>query len=294
MSKKKIVLGASAVVVLGVLYGVFHVPSVADARLATDAEAISRGAYIFNAGGCGACHQPEGTTAPIGGYEIKVEKPFPSTFHVPNITPDPETGIGGWTGKDFLLALKHGRKPGGGFYFPAFPYRSYKDMTDQDVLDVGAYLMSLPPVKNSVPPHELPAWQFRWMMAGWNLLANVLEGTEPSIPADDPQLKRGAYLARALGHCGECHTPRNALGMMQRNHEYAGIKDIAPDIDPAGIGHWTTDDFMGLLEFGITADFEYVGGEMADVVKHTSVLTEDDRRAYAAFFTRGNHGGSTE
>ena len=292
MSRKKIVLGVSAVVVIGALYGVFHMPSVADAQLPTDPEAIARGAYIYNAGGCGACHQPEGTNAPVGGYEIKVKEPFPSTFHVPNITPDPETGIAGWTGKDFLLALKHGRKPGGGFYFPAFPYRSYQAMTDQDVLDVGAYLMSLPPVKNEVPPHELPSWQFSWMMAGWNLLANNMEGKEPAIPADNAQVQRGAYLARALGHCGECHTPRNGLGIMQRNHEYAGIKDVAPDIDAAGIGHWTTDDFVGLLQFGITADFEYVGGEMADVVEHTALLTDEDRLAYAAFFLRDS-GGST-
>jgi mono/diheme cytochrome c family protein len=293
MSKKKIVLGVGALVVLGVLYWAFHMPAVGDAQLPTGPEAIARGAYIFNAGGCGACHQPEGTTAPVGGYEIKVEKPFPSTFHVPNITPDPQTGIGGWTGKDFLLALKHGRSPGGSFYFPAFPYRSYKDMTDQDVLDVGAYLMSLPPVRNEVPPHELPAWQFRWMMAGWNILAGWMEGKEPAIPADDAQIQRGAYLARTLGHCGECHTPRNGLGMMQRSHEFAGIKDVAPEIDAGGIGHWTTDDFVALLELGMTAEFDYVGGEMADVVKHTALLTAEDRLAYAAFFLRGS-GGSTE
>jgi len=292
MSKKKIVLGVSAVVVLGALYGVFHVPRVGDAQLPTGAAAIERGKYIFNAGGCGACHQPEGTTAPVGGYEIKVTKPFPSVFHVPNITPDPETGIGGWTGKDFLLALKHGRSPGGGFYFPAFPYRSYKGMTDEDVLYLGAYLMSLPPVKNQVPPHELPAWQFRWMMGGWNILADFMEGKEPAIPADAAQIQRGAYLARTLGHCGECHTPRNGLGMMQRDREFAGVKDVAPEIDAGGVGYWSTEDFVGFLKSGVTADFEYVGGEMADVIEHTSLLSDEDLQAYAAFFTRGGEAGS--
>lgn len=286
MSKKKIVLGAGAVVVLGILYAVFHMPAVGDPQLPTDAAAVARGQYIYNAGGCGSCHQPEDATAPVGGYEIKVEEPFPSTFHVPNITPDPETGIGGWTGKDFLRALKHGRKPGGGFYYPAFPYRSYQFMTDQDVLDVGAYLMSLPPVKNEVPPHEVPAWQFSWMMGGWNLLADMLEGEDPAIP-DDPQIQRGAYLARALGHCGECHTPRNGLGIMQREQEYAGVPEIAPDIDHDAVGYWTIEDFAAFLEFGITAEFEYVGGEMADVIEHTALLTPEDRLAYAAFFTRG-------
>lgn len=288
MKKKYIVLGVIAAAAVVVAYGVFRMPSVPDTPLPTGADAIARGEYIFNAGGCGACHQPEGTTAPIGGYEIKVEKPFPSVFHVPNITPDPETGIGGWTGRDFLLALKHGRSPSGGFFYPAFPYRSYKDMTDQDVLDVGAYLMSLQPVKNAVPDHEVPGWQFRWMMAGWNIMANMMEGTPPAVPADDSQMQRGAYLARALGHCGECHTPRNGLGIMQLGKEFAGVEGIAPDIDPAGIDGWTSEDFAAFLQFGITASFEYVGGEMADVIEHTSLLTEEDRLAYAAFFTRGS------
>ena len=292
MSKKKIVLGVVAVVVLGVLYGVFHMPSVGNAELPTGPEAIARGKYVFNAGGCGACHQRKGATAPIGGYEIKVKEPFPSTFHVPNITPDPETGIGGWTGKDFLRALKHGRKPGGGFYYPAFPYRSYMNMSDKDVLDVGAYLMSLPPVKNVVPKHEVPAWQFSWMMSGWNIMANMMEGTEPAIPADNAPMQRGAYLARTLGHCGECHTPRNGLGITQRSQEYFGVKGIAPDINPRRISDWTADDFVAFLQTGVTASNEYVGGEMADVIEHTALLTEEDQRAYAAFFTRGHGGGS--
>jgi mono/diheme cytochrome c family protein len=287
MTTKQITLSVIGVVALGVLYAVFGLPSVSDAELPTDVEAIARGEYVYNAGGCGACHQPEGTTAPIGGYVIEAESPFgANTFHVPNITPDPETGIGGWTGKDFLLALKHGRSPGGGFYWPAFPFRSYKDMTDQDVLDVGAYLMSLPAVKNEVPDHEMPAYQFRLMMAGWNIMAGFMEGTPPAVVegADDPQMQRGIYLARALGHCGECHTPRNGLGMLQMSQEFAGVEGLAPAIDTAG---WSTDEFVGFLQLGMTASFDFVGGEMADVIEHTMLLSEDDQLAYAAFFTRG-------
>lgn len=285
MSTKKIVLGVGAVVVVGVLYAVFGLPSVGNPELPTDAAAIARGAYIYQAGGCGACHQVDGAEEPIGGYVIKVESPFPNTFHVPNITPDPETGIGGWTGKDFIRALKHGRSPSGGFYWPAFPFRSYKEMTDQDVLDVGAYLMSLPPVKNEVPAHELPAWQFNFLMAGWNILAPIMEGEPPAI-SDDPQVQRGAYLARGLGHCGECHTPRNQLGMMQRAQEFSGAEDIAPKINAEGLGDWTGDDFLGLLQVGMTPDFETVGGEMAAVIEHTSKLTPEDQAAYVAFFKR--------
>jgi mono/diheme cytochrome c family protein len=212
-------------------------------------------------------------------------------FHVPNITPDPETGIGGWSGADFLRAIKFGRSPGGGFYWPAFPFRSYKDMSDQDVLDIGAYLMSLEPVVQENTEHELPWYQFRWTMAGWNKLAPRMEGT-PEPVGDDPQVQRGAYLARAMGHCGECHTPRNGLGMMQFAQEFAGVTDLSPPIDAEGLAGWGNEDFIGLLQLGMTASFDFVGGEMEDVVSHTSKLTEEDHAAYAAFFLRNSDGSS--
>lgn len=281
MSKKPLL--AAGVVVLGLLYVVFRTPSVGNPEIPTGAEAIARGEYIYNAAGCSACHQPKGTDAPVGGYEI--ESPFGGTFHVPNITPDPETGIGGWTGRDFILALKHGRSPSGGFYWPALPYRTYKDMTDEDVLDLAAYVMSLPPVRHENREHELPAWQFRFMMAGWNFLANILEGEPPAIP-DDPKIQRGAYLARALGHCSECHTPRNALGMLQMANEFKGSDIVSADISPEGLRAWTAEDFVGFLQLGMTANFDFVGGEMLDVIEHTKLLTPEDQEAYAAFFTR--------
>ena len=283
MNNKVISLAVAAAVVLGLLYWVFGLPAVGSPTLATDAESIARGAYLYNAGGCASCHQEDGATGPTGGHEI--ESPFGGTFVVPNITPDEETGIGGWTGRDFLLALKHGRSPSGGFYWPAFPYRTYKDMTDQDVLDIGAYLMSLPPEHHEVSDHDLPAWQFSWMMAGWNVMADLLEGTPPAVP-EDPQIQRGAYLARALGHCGECHTPRNALGILQNAREFKGSEIINADISPEGLESWAEEDFMGLLQLGMTASFDFVGGEMADVVEHTSKLNAEDQEAYTAFFTR--------
>lgn len=286
MNKKAIRLAVIAVVVLGLLYWVFRVPSVGNPALPTDAASIERGAYLYNAAGCASCHQEEGAAGPTGGHEL--ESPFGGSFFSPNITSDPETGIGGWTGRDFLRALKHGRSPGGGFYWPAFPYRSYANMTDQDVLDVGAYLMSLPAIRNEVPKHDLPGWQFGWMMAGWNKVANLLEGTPPAV-TDDPQIQRGAYLARALGHCGECHSPRNSLGMMRLDQEFRGSDMVPADITPSALvaNEWNEDAFLGLLQLGMTASFDFVGGEMTKVVEHTSKLTEEDQRAYAAFFLRG-------
>lgn len=290
MSKKILIVGG--IVVLGIAFAVFRKPSVADAEISTDPAAIARGEYIFNAGGCGACHQVEGSEALVGGYEIP--NLFGGNFYSPNITPDPETGVGGWTGKDFLLALKHGRKPSGGFYWPAFPYRSYKDMTDEDVLDVAAYIMSLEPVASEERAHDLPAWQLSIGMAGWNMLAPILEGSEPAVASDDPQVQRGAYLARALGHCSECHTPRNALGMIQRGQEFAGVEDLAPKIDASGLGDYDHDSFVYLLETGETPSFDYVGGEMAAVIEHTALLSAEDREAYAAFFLRDATGGGSD
>lgn len=283
MNKKSKRLAVVAVVVLGLAYWVFRMPSVGNPPIASDAETIARGAYLYNAAGCGSCHQEEGAAGPTGGH--KLESPFGGSFFVPNITPDDATGIGGWTGRDFLRAVKHGRSPGGGFYWPAFPYRSYQGMTDQDVLDVAAYLKSLPAISHDVPDHDLPGWQFSWMMAGWNIIANFLEGTPPAVP-EDPQVQRGAYLARALGHCVECHTPRNSLGMLRHAQEFKGSEIVKADISPEGLASWTADDFLGLLQIGMTASFDYVGGEMADVVEHTSKLNEEDQQAYAAFFLR--------
>ncbi|HTQ99279.1 MAG TPA: cytochrome c [Candidatus Acidoferrum sp.] len=289
MITAKIVLSAVGVVAVGVAVAVFAPPMVPDTPLPTGPEAIARGEYIFNAGGCAACHQEKDATGPSGGHELPAETPFGTNkFHVPNITPDKETGIAGWTGKDFLRALKHGRKPSGGFYWPAFPFRTYKNMTDQDVLDVGAYLMSLPAISNKVPPHELSPIQFSWMMAGWNILADVMEGTPPPFKSDDPKQQRGAYLARALGHCGECHTPRNKLGMMKLAEEFAGVDKGAPAINSEGIATWVEYDFSNLLTAGLTPDGDAVGGEMAKVVDHTKLLKPEDQAAYAAFFLRNN------
>ena len=172
MNNKFLPLVVVLAILLAGLYWVFGLPMVGNPEISTSPEAIARGEYIYNAGGCAACHQVEDAEGPIGGYVIEVENPFPNTFYTPNITPDDETGIGGWTGRDFILAMKHGRSPEGGFYWPSFPYRTYQNMTDEDVLDLAAYLMAQPAIASEVPDHVLPAWQFNFLMAGWNILAD--------------------------------------------------------------------------------------------------------------------------
>lgn len=256
-------------------------PSLPDVDIADDENTIERGRYLVHASGCISCHEDDN-----GGLSggMAIESPF-GTFYASNITPDRDTGIGSWQGSDFLLALKHGRTPDGGYYFPAFPYRSYAGASDDDVLAIAAYLMSLPPVSAQTPAHALSAWVGRWQMAGWNLLANMAEAE--TVPYDDPKIARGAYLSRNLGHCGECHTPRNALGISQQDQEFAG--GDMPDghveaIDSEALARWSEDDLALFLFIGLKPDGDYVGGKMEPVIEHnTGQLTDEDRQAMAAF-----------
>lgn len=288
MNKTK-ALAITLLLLLVVLGGwLFLPPRVGDAVIPNSPDAIARGEYLVTAGGCISCHKrSEEDLTLAGGYAV--DSPF-GTFYSPNITPDPETGIGDWSAKDFLRALKHGRTPGGSFYYPAFPYRAYAGLTDQDVLDIAAYLVSLQPVVNSVPEHQLPGWLNRWAIAGWNRMADI---TQPSLASFDQELlARGAYLARNLGHCGECHTPRSGLGIPDLRREFAGAElgdEVVEAIDASALEEWTQDSFDLFLLIGLKPDGEFVGGDMADVLEYnTTKLTDADRAALAAFFTRHN------
>lgn len=158
---------------------------------------------------------------------------------------------------------------------------------------MAAYLMSLEPVTYRVPESETPLWLARWMIAGWNKLADL------SMPSDevygDELIERGAYLARHLGHCGECHTPRNRLGIPDYSREFAGAElgdEIIEPIDGEALEEWTTNNFDIFLLLGLKPDGEFVGGDMNEVIEHnTSKLTDEDRDALAAFFTRHNSAG---
>ena len=272
----------------GISWLIFTPPSLPEQTYSQSEDAIARGEYLVNAAGCISCHlAPDGGGTLSGGHALISDF---GTFYVPNITPDTNTGIGGWTGTDFIRALKHGRSPENQFYFPALPYRSYKGMDDQDILDIAAYLMQQEPVQASVPPHELRSGLNRWVMAFWNRLADL---AEPNFPEyDDPQIQRGAYLARNLGHCGECHTPRNSIGIPLYSSEFSGAPladGEADDITREALEDWSEEDFAFFLFLGIKPDGEFVGGEMEPVIEHnTSPLTQEDREALAAFFLRGD------
>ena len=288
-SKVKLFLIGSFCVLILMALLLFLPPSVSgSAALSESEEAIERGKYLVIAGGCISCHRGEDEAESfVGG--LALESDF-GTFYAPNITPDMETGIGSWQAKDFLLALQHGRKPGGSFYYPAFPYRAYAGLRDEDVLDIGSYLMSLEPQNNVVPKAQTPIWLNRWAMAGWNLLADMSEADAESF--DDKLVARGAYLARNLGHCSECHTPRNAVGILDASREFAGAtlgEEVIEAINAEALSEWTTNNFDIFLFIGLKPDGDFAGGDMNDVVEHnTSKISDEDRDALAAFFTRHN------
>ncbi|MDA0896758.1 MAG: cytochrome c [Proteobacteria bacterium] len=296
-SRRLRILAFCVAITLAIVYFLFTPPPVDDtAAISSSEEAIARGAYLVNAGGCVSCHlavNEDGSTDSAvlsGGHALITDF---GTFYAPNITPDVDTGIGNWRAQDFLLGLQHGRSPEGSFYFPAFPYRSYAGLNDQDVLDIGAYLLSLDPVNNAVPEHETPWWLSRFALVGWNLLADLTGGKEPELISEQEDsllIERGAYLARNLGHCGECHTPRNGLGISQLAREFSGAQlgeDKVEAIDRAALEDWDRSSFDLFLLLGMKPDSDFVGGDMSDVIEHnTSRLTDADRLALAAFFTR--------
>ncbi len=251
-----------------------------------------RGEYMFWAAGCASCHAAPGAKGDdklrlAGGVALK--SPF-GTFYGPNISPDPEHGIGGWSDLDFVNAVMRGVAPDGSHYYPAFPYASYRRMAVEDVLDLKAFLDTLPAVATDAPGHALPL-PFR-LRHGLGLWKRLYFDTAPFVP--DPkagaQVNRGAYLVTGPGHCGECHTPRNALGGPLAEFAYTGAPDPEggdpiPNITPSddGIGGWSEADIAAALKTGILPEFENFGGSMIAVQENLAHLTDADRAAIAAY-----------
>lgn len=257
---------------------------------AADEAAVRRGAYLFAAADCTACHTDvKNEGAPLAGGR-PLATPF-GTFYGPNITPDPEYGIGRWSEADFRRALRDGKGLHGENLFPVFPYPSFTGMTDRDIADLYAYLMAQPPVAKPDKPHDV-RFPFGWrvLLTGWRWLFFHIGPLQP-VAGKSAEWNRGRYLAEAVAHCGECHTPRNFLGALKTGDAYAGNPHgpdglNAPNItsDPqTGIGDWSIEDIATLLKSGQTPDFDFVGSGMGAVVKGTAQLTDADRRAIAVY-----------
>jgi mono/diheme cytochrome c family protein len=272
--------------------------TIREAALPSHAPSLANGEQIFLAGGCASCHAtPASDRCDDPQYKDKhalgggrcLLTPF-GTFYAPNISSDKSTGIGSWTTIQFVNAMKKGVSPGGKHYYPAFPYTSYQRMKLTDLIDLRAYLATLPALKSSVPDHDLALpFRFRRGLGLWKALFMDGKSFAPD-PSKSDEVNRGAYLVEGPGHCGECHTPRNPLGGFETAKHLAGgpapegggwIPNITPAKD--GIASWSVGDIEAMLSSGMKPDFDFVGGSMAAVVRNMAELKAADRKAIAAY-----------
>jgi len=252
---------------------------------------LKQGEYLFHAADCHGCHtDDEHKGRPLaGGRALKTDF---GVFYAPNITPDLETGIGQWSEVDFVRALREGISPAGKHLYPAFPYASYTKMTDADLHALWVYLRSRPAVKQANRPHELKWFaRARTFVGGWKTLYFTPGAYRPDA-GKPASWNRGAYLAEALAHCGECHTPRGALGGPKSDMHYAGTRDgpedsVIPNITPdkqTGIGRWSRGDLVTYLGTGLMPDGDSAGDLMAEVIDNSlSRLTRDDLQALTEY-----------
>lgn len=245
----------------------------------------ARGEVLAGLGGCEACHTADEGPPYAGGHRI--ETAF-GTYVGSNLTPDLEHGLGAWTYPKFERAMRHGKRPEGGSYFPAFPYPSFSGLTDADLQDLWAYLGTLPAVDRANAPHEVQGLRgWRGGLGLWRLLY-FRPWTSPKEAVSEQQ-QRGAYLVDVVGHCGECHTPRNGLGALRGRDYLAGAIEPphpAPNLTTHawGLGGWSESDMASFLEDGMTPEGDFTGGEMNRVVRQgTAHLSDEDRRAMASW-----------
>lgn len=285
------VLAAVAVAAGLAVFWVLTTPQkIAAADLPQHTAVLANGKYLYHVGGCANCHLHPDNPEPdelAGG--MKLASPF-GTFVAPNISPDPEAGIGKWSTVDFVNAMKYGTGPDGEHLYPAFPYASYQRMSVEDLIDLKAYLDTLPKVKNRPPEHELPfPFGIRRGIGLWKLL--YIDGATYKAPAGaDAKIARGAYLVNGPGHCGECHTPRNLIGGMVASKAFSGAPNLGGEgvvynitSDAKALGSWAMDDIVALFQFGTTPAGNAMGGEMGKVRRELKTMTDADQEAVAAF-----------
>jgi mono/diheme cytochrome c family protein len=290
MMRRRIFLGAGIAAIIGLaIYGwLTAAPAMSAQSLPAYTPDLANGRVAFDAGGCASCHavpnQPDRLR--LGGG-LAIPSPF-GTFYAPNISPDKADGIGGWTEAQFVAAVTRGVSPQGTHYFPAFPYTSYAHARIVDIRDLFAYLKTLEPVSGKVRNHDLPfPFNIRRNVGIWKLM---FFDDRPFAPdtGRSPSWNRGAYLAGGLGHCAECHSPRNFLGGIIAAQRFAGGPNPegegwVPNITQKGIGDWSAKDIDYFLETGQMPDGDSAGGSMVRVIKNTSQLPASDRAAIAEY-----------
>lgn len=237
------------------------------------------GARIFAATGCLSCHiTPDTETADM---QLGGGRPFPSpfgTFYAPNISPSPE-GIGDWSEAEFAIALKSGIGKDSKHLYPVLPYMSYQFMREEDIIDLYAFIMTLPVVDTMPPPHDLPFYaRWRRPLGIWKRLANYkLPDNLGALTAQN----NGAYLVEAMSHCSECHTPRDVFGFKSGTAWLAGATlfgtdEKAPSLRADNLGAWSDDELKTYLQTGFTPDYDTASGEMVEVINNLGQLPDED------------------
>ena len=264
-------------------------PQAAPAASPEPAGNVQRGAVLFAAGDCTACHTDAKAKGPLlaGGPPMVTDF---GVFYAPNITPDRKSGIGAWSYEDFHRAMREGKGRGGELLYPVFPFPSFTGMSDQDIADLWAYLKTVPASAQPSKPQQAKApYGIRPLLLGWRALF-FREGPLKPVAGQSAEWNRGRYLAEAVVHCQECHSPRNGLGAIDSKNAYAGNPDgpdkqDAPNItqDPKAIGKLTVADLRDMLKTGQTPDGDYLGGGMSQVVEGTAKLSQADRDAIITY-----------
>lgn len=251
----------------------------------------AHGEQVFWAAGCVSCHAAPGSEgdaklALAGGLPFKTEF---GTFYAPNISSDATHGIGAWSPLDLVNALKLGLSPNGSHYYPALPYTSYARMKTEDILDLAAFMKTLPAAATPSKPHDVAfPFNIRRALGAWKLLYFTGKPVIDVAAAPAP-VQRGAYLVEGPGHCGECHTARDPFGGLVLGKWLGGAKNPdgegrIPNITPGGdVKSWSADDLATYLGMGMTPDGDFAGGQMAAVVSHLGKLPKDDLAAIAAY-----------
>lgn len=242
---------------------------------------IDRGGKVFAVAGCANCHKTQGQADPLQlGGGMVFDTPF-GQFAAPNISMDPDNGIGAWGYAEFYAALKWGQSPDGRHYYPVFPYSSYTHISDADIAALWAFWQNLPAVERPSQDHDLwgPA-RLRRAVGGWKWLY-MPDGFERPDPAE------AAYLVEGLAHCAQCHTPRDILGGLDtaawmRGGDNPSGSGRIPSIHPDDLG-WSRDEIIEYLSSGFTPEYDMAGGKMADVIESLSVLSAEEKGQIADY-----------
>ena len=243
---------------------------------------LKNGAYVFNAAMCSGCHMAPKSSAKLelsGGQAFETAY---GVFFAPNISTSTLHGIGSWSLKDFANAVKNGVSPDSVHYYPAFPYTAYVRMSDQDLVDLWAFWQTLPAIEKPNQTHQLKfPFSLRALIGGWKAMFLTPDWVTSTLPG------RGRYLVEALGHCGECHTPRFSVGGLKTAQWFEGGPNpsgqgMIPNV-MTSTADWSEQELAHYFASGFTPNFDVVGGKMATVVEATAELTFQDQISIAAY-----------